>query len=272
MKFETSTINQSQVATQSQSEHFQFGNIRVPSHNPSTQIVFLKYAVQDAFNEFLNIEPNIVAEFLAKFLDFHLKKTSGQAGISDENLIGIIDEVLILFRIVKAKDIFEEFYQRGLSRRLLLKKSASYDSEKTMIMKLKTECGDHFIQKVERMLKDLTASDQFMREYLKVKGDTLSEKYSGAEVNFHVLSSNSWPIQQNVKSNLPHLIGRIQDDFDMYYKNRNQGKCIKYCIQMCTALVQAKFKAKNVKLLDLSGTQALVLLAFNDAKRLMLQS
>ena len=69
-----------------------------------------------------------MAEFLAKFLDFHLKQTSG-AGISDENLIKIIDEVLILFRIVKAKDIFEEFYQRGLSRRLLLKKSASYDSE-----------------------------------------------------------------------------------------------------------------------------------------------
>jgi cullin-4 len=50
--------------------------------------------------------------------------------------------VLILFRIVRAKDIFEEFYQRGLCRRLLMKKSASYDSEKTMILKLKTECGD----------------------------------------------------------------------------------------------------------------------------------
>lgn len=38
---------------------------------------------------------------------------------------------------------------------------------------------------------------------------------------------------------------------------------------MCTALVKATFKPKNIKLLDLSGTQALVLLAFNDAKRLM---
>ena len=85
----------------------------------------MKNAVNDGFSNYLNIEPNIVAEFLAKYLDFHLKKSSGQAGISDENLIKIIDEVLILFRIVKAKDIFEEFYQRGLCRRLLLKKSAS---------------------------------------------------------------------------------------------------------------------------------------------------
>ena len=102
----------------------------------------MKNAVNDGFSNYLNIEPNIVAEFLAKYLDFHLKKASGQAGISDENLIKIIDEVLILFRIVKAKDIFEEFYQRGLCRRLLLKKSASQDSEKMMVLKLKTECGD----------------------------------------------------------------------------------------------------------------------------------
>lgn len=32
--------------------------------------------VSEAFKQFLNIDPNIVAEYLAKFLDFHLKKTS----------------------------------------------------------------------------------------------------------------------------------------------------------------------------------------------------
>lgn len=72
--------------------------------------MFLTKGVNEGFSDFLNIEPNIVAEFLAKFLDFHLRKVSGQMGISDEDLIKIIDEVLILFRIVKAKDIFEEFY------------------------------------------------------------------------------------------------------------------------------------------------------------------
>ncbi len=30
--------------------------------------------VKDAFLKFLNIDSNIVAEYLAKFLDFHLKK------------------------------------------------------------------------------------------------------------------------------------------------------------------------------------------------------
>ena len=76
-----------------------------------------------------------------------------------------------------------------------MKKSASYDSEKTMILKLKTECGDQFITKVEGMLKDLSVSDQFMKEYLKTKGeDELRNKYEGTDVLIHVLSSNSWPI------------------------------------------------------------------------------
>ena len=42
----------------------------------------------------------------------------------------IVKEVLGLFKLTNAKDVFEEFYMRGLSRRLLLKKSASSDSEK----------------------------------------------------------------------------------------------------------------------------------------------
>lgn len=55
--------------------------------------------------------------------------------------------------------MFEEFYARGLCRRLLLKKSASLDSEKQMITKLKTECGDQFTTKVEGMLSDLNISN-----------------------------------------------------------------------------------------------------------------
>jgi hypothetical protein len=78
--------------------------------NPQICDLFNKGAVQKGFEDFMNIEPNIVAEFLAKFLDYHMKKSSGQVGLSDENLLQIIDEVLILFRICKSKDIFEEFY------------------------------------------------------------------------------------------------------------------------------------------------------------------
>jgi cullin-4 len=82
-----------------------------------------------------------------------------------------------LFKLCRAKDTFEEFYQRGLCRRLLLNKSASYESEKMMIQKLKTECGDIFIQRVEGMLKDLSLSDEIMKKYLQCAGMDVANKF-----------------------------------------------------------------------------------------------
>jgi len=54
----------------------------------------------------------------------------------------VIADVINVFRYVKSKDVFEEFYARSLSRRLLLKKSANREAEQLMITELKTECGD----------------------------------------------------------------------------------------------------------------------------------
>lgn len=121
-------------------------------------------------------------------------------GITDEGLEQLVDEVIQIFRLVKAKDVFEEFYTRGLCRRILLKKSASYDAEKSMIQKLKNECGDQFTAKSEGMMKDLNVSDQFMKEYLKVKG---SELPASCECHFYVLSHSSWPISTQFQATLP---------------------------------------------------------------------
>ena len=107
-----------------------------------------KTTLKEAFEHFLNKDnhhANTIAEFLAKYLDMHLKKSNTSSSFNDDreqNLEKIIEDVLQLFRWVKSKDVFEEFYARGLSRRLLLKKTASFDAERSMITKLKTECGD----------------------------------------------------------------------------------------------------------------------------------
>eukprot|EP00347_Sterkiella_histriomuscorum_P013206 403365600 len=220
---------------------------------------------KQALEHFLNIDPNMVSEYLAKFLDLHLRKSSGQTGITDEKLEQIIHDVIQVFRYVKSKDVFEEFYARGLCRRLLLKKSASFEAEKTMISKLKTECGDQFTAKVEGMLVDLTVSDSFMVEYKTVKGDKLLSSQEGIDSYFYVLSQASWPISvQETKVVLPKYLSDIQSEFETYYKSRQQGKCLTWCIQMGTSLVQAKFGEGNVKMLDVSCSQALLLLCFNN--------
>jgi cullin 4 len=138
--------------------------------------------------------------------------------------------VIQVFRYVKSKDVFEEFYARSLCRRLLLKKSASYDAERSMITKLKTECGDLFTAKVEGMMKDLNISNQFMQEYKMVRGGTQPQE-SDIETHFYVLSKASWPVStQEQKVQIPPYLADLQSDFEKCYVSRHKGTCIAWSV------------------------------------------
>ncbi|KAG4189447.1 hypothetical protein ERO13_A08G223416v2 [Gossypium hirsutum] len=90
--------------------------------------------IKDSFEHLINLR-----QLIAKFLDEKLR--DGNKGTSEEELEGTLDKVLVLFRFIQGKDVFEAFYKKDLAKRLLLGKSASIDAEKSMISKLKTECG-----------------------------------------------------------------------------------------------------------------------------------
>ena len=137
-----------------------------------------------------------------------------------------------IFKVVNAKDVFEEFYMRGLSRRLLLKKSASQEQEKLMITKLRNELSYEFGNKSDSMLKDLGENEKLLKEYRTMRGgeEALREKSHGIEANYHVLSQGSWPIRAEVKNAvLPPIISDVQEDFKKYYMSRHQGKCLTFC-------------------------------------------
>lgn len=55
---------------------------------------------------------------------------------------------------LQAKDVFEAFYKKDFAKRLLMDKSSSIDIEKSMIAKLKAECGAQYTSKLEGMFKD----------------------------------------------------------------------------------------------------------------------
>lgn len=178
--------------------------MRVFQHK-DLQDMFLK-CVKSAFERFLNIDPNIIAEYLAKFLDFYLKKNTGSsnATMNDEKLEKLVTDTITIFKFVNAKDVFEEFYLRGLARRLLLKKSASSEAEKIMLSKIRIECSPEFGTKSDSMFKDLQESEHIMKEYRAMKGgeEALREKNQGIEAQVHILSQGSWPIRSEVKGSI----------------------------------------------------------------------
>lgn len=75
-------------------------------------------ALKDAFETFINARANRPAELVAKYIDAQLK--AGNKGTNEEELEALLDRVLILFRYISGKDVFEAFYKKDLAKRLLL--------------------------------------------------------------------------------------------------------------------------------------------------------
>ena len=139
--------------------------------------------LKDSFEHFINQRSNKPAELIAKAMDARLR--TGNKEASEEELEKILDKLLILFRFIHGKDVFEAFYKKDLAKRLLVGKSASVDAEKSMLLKLKQgsmkfpkysfldcsiflECGNVFTSKLEGMFKDMELSKDIMSAFEQV--------------------------------------------------------------------------------------------------------
>ncbi|KAK1256918.1 Cullin-4 [Acorus gramineus] len=163
--------------------------------------------MKEAFGHLINLRQNRPAELIAKFLDEKLR--AGNKGISEEELEGILDKVLVLFRFIQGKDVFEAFYKKDLAKRLLLGKSASIDAEKSMISKLKTECGSQFTNKLEGMFKDIGLSRE-INDSFKQSSQARTKLPSGIEMSVHVLTTGYWPTYPPMDVRLPHELNVYQ--------------------------------------------------------------
>ena len=123
-------------------------------------------ALKDSFEHFINQRPNKPAELIAKYIDNKLR--AGNKEASEEELDRILDKIMVLFRFIHGKDVFEAFYKKDLAKRLLVGKSASVDAEKSMLSKLKQECGGVFTLKLEGMFKDMELSKDIMGAFDQV--------------------------------------------------------------------------------------------------------
>ena len=122
--------------------------------------------LKESFEQFINLRQNKPAELIAKFLDGKLR--AGNKATDDE-LETTLDRVLVMFRFIQGKDVFEAFYKKDLAKRLLLGKSSSIDAEKSMLSKLKAECGSGFTNKLEGMFKDIDISRDIMASFRQVR-------------------------------------------------------------------------------------------------------
>ncbi|OTF75919.1 cullin-like protein [Euroglyphus maynei] len=181
---------------------------------------FLKMIGKD-FEHFLNLNPKS-PEYLSLFIDDKLKK--GVKGMADQEIEQILDKTMVLFRYIQDKDIFERYYKQHLAKRLLLNKSSSDDLEKSMISKLKTECGCQFTSKLEGMFKDISLSNSLNDEF---KNHVLNHRLNlqGVDLTVRVLTTGFWPTQSNSsKCNIPMIPRQAFEHFIKFYLDKHNGR------------------------------------------------
>ncbi|CAF0813665.1 unnamed protein product [Rotaria sordida] len=229
-------------------------------HNNEKFVNILK----DSFEYFINQRANKPAELIAKAVDARLR--AGNKEATEEELEKILDKLLILFRFIHGKDVFEAFYKKDLAKRLLVGKSASVDAEKSMLLKLKQECGNVFTSKLEGMFKDIELSKDIMSAFDQHMNGRETPGNIGMSV--YVLTMGFWPTYPSVTAILPPEFCRLQEIFTSFYLSKHTGRKLQWQYTLDHCLLKGWLKEKAIKEFHVSLYQALVLLLFNRHKDL----
>lgn len=231
-------------------------------------------AIMNSFSEFVNSNTRS-SEYLSLFFDENLKK--GIKGKTESEVDSLLDNGITLLRYVKDKDLFETYYKKHLSRRLLMKRSVSMDAERQMISKMKVEVGNQFTQRLESMFRDMTVSDDLTssyKDYIKRTGEPDQKKL---DLEINVLTSTMWPmeIMSSAKDGevqlpciFPKEVENVKQSFEQFYLSKHSGRKLSWQANMGTADIRATFQKSNGKVqrheLNVSTYAMVILVLFND--------
>ena len=179
-----------------------------------------------------------------------------------------MDKVIILFRYLSEKDVFEKYYKQHLAKRLLNGKSSSDDAERSLLGKLKVECGYQFTSKLESMFNDIRTSSETMSEFKAWLEDT--GRSINVDLAVQVLTTGAWPSSGNSQQgacNLPRELDACCEQFREYYDSAHSGRKLTWQTSMGTAEIRATFGTKKHEI-SCSTHQMVVLMLLNDSESL----
>ena len=232
-------------------------------HSDPAYVNMLKESKEQA----INTRESRPAELVAKYIDSKLR-TGNKVG-SDVEVDQLLDRIMVIFRYIEGKDTFEAFYKKALAKRLLLGKSASYDLERSMISKLKKECGNSFTSKLEGMFKDVELSKSVRTQFQEHSESRNQLEQLGRKIEMivQVLTTVYWPAYVPMKVHFPTELAPYQKVFEDFYQAKFQGRQLQWQHSLGHCVLKARFP-KGIKELNVSLFQTLVLLCFNQSDEL----
>jgi len=229
--------------------------------------------LKESFEHFLNGDAR-AASCLAVYSDELLR--SGLKGAGEQEIAAEINRIIVFFRYLSDKDVFESYYKQHLAKRLLSGRSVGDEAERCMVSELKKECGYQFTSKLEGMFTDMRISKDTRESYKQHKMEkeqqshaTIKNKASKkpVDIDVDVLTTGYWPSQNVPVCNLPTTVQDAIDRFSEFYLQKQSGRKLSWQTSTGTADVRATFgKPGKYRVHDLcvSTYQMCILNLFND--------
>jgi len=197
-------------------------------------------------------------ELVAKYCDILLKKSPKNP--DEQSILAILTDIMLVFKYIEDKDVFQTFYSKMLAKRLINGTSASEFLEGQMITKLKQNCGFDYTAKLARMFRDMSLSrslqDSFREQY--------TTKDLGVDFTILVLATGSWPlVPPSTNFNVPDELTKCRTSFHKFYSHQYTGRKLNWLTQFSKGELKTGYTKQHEYLLQCSTYQMGILLLFN---------
>lgn len=200
-------------------------------------------------------------ELLAKHADGLLKKSN--KGAEEAGLEDALNQVMIIFKYIEDKDVFQKFYSKMLAKRLVNFASASDDAEASMISKLKETCGFEYTNKLQRMFTDMGLSKELNDQFKESNNN--QGKTSGMDFYALVLANGFWPLTAPTSDfSIPTELLPTYTGFERFYQNKHSGRKLTWLWQLAKTDVSTSYLSQK-HIFTTSVYQAAILLQYNSA-------
>jgi len=174
--------------------------------------------------------------------------------------------VMVVFKYIEDKDVFQTFYSKMLAKRLIHGTSASEDLEGVMIGKLKSTCGYEYTSKLQRMFTDMSLSRELLERFKAHLEPTGNSDLGGVDFSVLVLATGSWPLQPpSTNFSIPKELQACEQLFQKFYQAQHSGRKLNWLHQLSKGELKTRYlpSAKTGYTLQASTYQMGILLQFN---------
>jgi len=214
------------------------------------------FQIKESFENLMNMNNQIIY-CLAFYVDEILKQEIKR--LSEFEIENKLEDVIKMFRYIQSQDTFEAFYKDFLSKRLFTNSSGSYEYEMLMVKKLKMESGLQYTQKIETMFKDISVSQDLMKEFKK----TIEFASIPFNLEVQVLTIGNWPIDHSVQlCFLPSFVENAKMVYTEFYMKKFTGRVITWKVSQGSCDVRAIFGNKKYEI-TMNPLQMCILDLFN---------